>query len=194
MYGRSKPLDDLSPYKDKPTPNVPPAKWEGGARDPALFASMSGVMDYLGWLGGTVEDRFSDELGTYGGRVRKLKAALKWADDYETTLSRAILDGVGDARGLNDIPKVVVYGSKEVSRVSDRAPTFAFNVKGIAPAKVATMLWEEHAVVVRAQSFYSKAWDSYDESEAVRASLAHYNTAAEAEQLLKGLAHISKSD
>ena len=193
MYGRNEALSNLSPYKDKPTPNVPPAKWEGGARDPALFASMTGVMDYLEWLGGIVEDTVSGELGTYEGRVRKLKAALKWADNYETTLSRAMLEGVGDAPGLNDISKVIVYGSRDPSKVSDRAPTFAFNVKGIAPAKVASKLWEEHAVVVRAQSFYSKAWDSYEEQEAVRASLVHYNTATEVQQLLRGLAAISKS-
>ena len=107
MYGRKELLSSLKPYKVVPSPNEPPLNWEMGTRDQSLFASISAVMEYLEWLGRKTESQVGDKIKPYSGRKRLLKAALGWIEDYERTLSVAMLGGTQGAEGLPSI-----HGSK----------------------------------------------------------------------------------
>jgi len=190
MFGRRDLLEDLEPYKVEAAPNNPPDKWEMGTRDQALFASISAVMDYLGWLGTEVERDVRSQVDDYSGRARMLKAALSWIEKYEQTLSDRMLTGTGDIAGLSSLKGLEVYGLKDHSRVDQRVPTFTFNIVGADPYKVAEHLWEKHAIAVLAEDnggFYSRALRTYGRSVAVRASPVHFNTIQEVDTFLGSL-------
>jgi len=192
MFGREELLQKLRPYKVEPSSNMPPTKWELGTRDQALFASIASVMDYLSWLGGEVETLVSESIGRYGGRIRNLKAALYWIEQYEEGLSRVVLEGSSNVEGVGVMPRVEIYGLKDPSRVHLRSPTFSFNIKGADPERVAEYLWDRHSIVVLADDFYSRAFKTYGVRKAVRASFVHYNTIEHAERLLLAIADAAK--
>jgi selenocysteine lyase/cysteine desulfurase len=182
MYGRKDLLGSFKPYKVVPAPEEPPSNWEMGTRDQSLFASISAVMEYLEWLGRKVEGQFAAKLGSYIGRRRFLKAALMWIENYERTLSLAMLSGTGGAEGLPSIGGVELYGITDISKVESRVPTFTFNIRDADPLKVAQYLWDKHAIAVLAEDgggFYSRTLKAYGKSMGVRASPVHFNTVDE---------------
>jgi selenocysteine lyase/cysteine desulfurase len=191
MYGRKELLESLKPYKVVPAPDHGPEKWELGTRDQALFASITAVMDYLSWLGSMVEQEVRDEISSYAGRRRLLKAAISWIERHERTLSHAMLNGTSQADGMQAVKEVELYGVKDQSKVHLRVPTFTFNIAGADPSNVADYFWKKHAIAVLAEDgggFYSRALKTYGKSIAVRASLVHFNTVQEVESFLSSLA------
>ena len=199
-YGRRELLEALHPYKVLPSPNAGPEKWEMGTRDQSLFASITAVMGYFEWLGGEVEAEVRERIAEYGGRKRLLKAAMSWIEEYEETLSRAMLGGVSGASGIRDMKSVELYGSKDPSRPDLRVPTFTFNISNADAQQVAQYLWDKHAIALLAEDgggFYSRTLRTYGKTIGVRASLTHFNTVREVEQFLTGLQdalkHFSKT-
>jgi selenocysteine lyase/cysteine desulfurase len=191
MFGREELLESLKPYKVVPAPDHGPEKWELGTRDQALFASITAVMDYLSWLGSMVEQEVRDEISSYAGRRRLLKAAISWVEKYEQTLSRNMLNGTSQAEGLQALRRVELYGVKDPSKAHLRVPTFTFNITGADPSDVAEYFWNKHAIAVLAEDgggFYSRTLKTYGKSVAVRASLVHFNTLQEVESFLSSLA------
>jgi selenocysteine lyase/cysteine desulfurase len=191
MFGREELLEALKPYKVVPAPDHGPEKWELGTRDQALFASITAVMDYLSWLGSMVEQEVRDEVSSYAGRRRLLKAAMSWIEKYEQTLSRGMLNGTSQAEGLQALGRVELYGVRDPSKAQLRVPTFTFNITGADPSSVAEYLWKKHAIAVLAEDgggFYSRTLKTYGKSIAVRASPMHFNTLQEVESFLSSLA------
>ena len=187
MYGRKDLLDSLKPYKVVPSPNEPPMNWEMGTRDQSLFASMSAVMDYLEWLGRKTESEVREKLKPYSGRRRLLKAALSWIEDYERSLSVAMLGGTPGSEGLPSIDGVKVYGITDLAKVHDRVPTFTFDIGKVDSFDLAKYLWDKHAIAVLAENgggFYSRTLKTYGKSIAVRASPVHFNTVEEIDTFL----------
>jgi len=131
MYGRKECLEELKPYKVKPAPTSPPDSWEWGTRDQAKFAAIKGVVDHHVWLAERVGGEFGRRLTGYTGRRRALKVALTAVEEYEKGVSRAMLEGVDDAPGLNHMPHVKAYGITDPERVDERDPTFSFEVEGV---------------------------------------------------------------
>jgi cysteine desulfurase family protein (TIGR01976 family) len=195
MYGRRDLLEDLEPYKVEPAPNDPPEKWEMGTRDQSLFASISAVMDYFKWLGTETQREIGSKVDTYAGRRRLLKAALYWIESYEQTISTVMLGGTEKVMGMNAMKGLEVYGLRDLSRIEQRVPTFSFNVQRVDPHRLAEYLWDKHAIAVLAENnggFYSRALRTYGKSVAIRASPVHFNTLAEVEAFLLGLADTMK--
>jgi cysteine desulfurase family protein (TIGR01976 family) len=190
MYGKNDLLQYLSPYKVDPAPDKAPGKWEWGTLDQSLFAAFSAVVDYLAWLGEMTAGEAQGRLGNLTGRQRSLRAAMLWIENYEKTLSSAMLNGFDGSPSILDIPGVILYGPK---RVDDRTPTFVFNVKGSDFRETAKYLWDKHAVATLPDDFYSRALKTFGIEKAVRASLAHYNTVEEVGHFLEGLADTAKN-
>jgi selenocysteine lyase/cysteine desulfurase len=189
-YGRKELLEALRPYKVVPSPNAGPEKWEMGTRDQSLFASITAVMDYFEWLGGEVEAEVRERIAEYGGRRRLLKAAMSWIEEYEQTLSRAMLGGTSGANGIWGMKNVELYGSKDTSRVNLRVPTFTFNISDTDAQQVAQYLWDKHSIALLAENgggFYSRTLKTYGKAIGVRASLTHFNTDKEVTQFLTSL-------
>jgi selenocysteine lyase/cysteine desulfurase len=176
MYGRSDLLEELKPYKVKPAPVHPPDSWERGTRDQAKFAAIKGVVDHHAWLAEQVGGEFRGKLTGYKGRRRALKVALTAVEEYEKGISRAMLEGVGGAPGLNQMPHIKVYGITDPERVDERDPTFSFEVEGVSQDEDVRRL---------------RVHEVYERPRLIRASFVQYNTLDEAEGLLRALADIS---
>jgi len=119
-----------------------------------------------------------------------LKAALAWIENYERTLSVAMLGGTQGVEGLSTMTGLEVYGITDVAQVQSRVPTFTFNIADADPLKVAKYLWEKHAIAVLAEDhggFYSRTLNTYGKSIAVRASPVHFNTIEEISMFLKAV-------
>ena len=191
MYGKEKLLEELEPYKVKPSPDHTPHKWEWGTRDQAKFAAIKGVIEHHQWLARQVEEEFKDDCSQYSGRIRDLKVAMTAVERYEKELSRIILTGSEDTPGLNQMPHVKIYGLTDPERLDERDPTFTFKIKGLKENEVVERLWTQHAIATRAENFYSRVHEVYKSPTMIRASFVQYNTLEEALSLLKALKMMS---
>jgi selenocysteine lyase/cysteine desulfurase len=94
---------------------------------------------------------------------------------YERTLSAALLDEAATVPGLT------VHGVTDRARLDERVPTLCFSVAGRDPSAIAEAL-AARDIGVRSGHMYSPrlmARLGLVRGGAVRASLVHYNTAAE---------------
>lgn len=99
--------------------------------------------------------------------------------EYEQLLSRELLRTLR-ACGAE------IYGEREEERVAQRVPTFCFNLPGVSPAAV-TQAAAAAGISLRDGHMYAprlmRRLGLTLERGAVRASLAHYNTVEEVQQL-----------
>ena len=188
MYMRPQLIERLNPYKVDPSPKHGPEKWELGTRDQAMFAAISGSVDYLSWLAAPKE-KYPPRAGPQ--RSAKVREALQEIEAYEKDLSRIMLDGYGRLLGLRYIPGLTLYGPKEVVPRIGRDPTFAFKLKGWEDCDLAKLLWDKYAIAVGAEDFYSRVPALYKAKTMVRASFVHYNTKEEVLAFLKALNEIA---
>ncbi len=184
LYGKKEHLESLKPFKVKTAPTSAPGKYEWGTRNQAFFAAFSAVIDHLEWIGEEVQSNYEGKFTEYKGRKRLLKIAMDAVQQNEVGLSKAVLMGFEDVPGLLKIPGVTVYGLTDLERLSERAPTFSFEVEGISGEEVAKRLWEEGAIAARSGHFYSLAQDLHDKQKVVRISLVQYNTLEEVRTFL----------
>jgi len=193
LYGKKDNLETLKPYKVASAPEYAPCKWEWGTRDQSMFAAIRGVVDHFVWLANQVHSQYENSFTEYSGRKRSLKVAMDAIEKYEIELSKATLAGFGDVKGLGDMSKVKVYGLTDLNRLKERDPTFAFKVENIPDDKVVRRLWTEGGIAARAEDFYSRALESYNQQTMIRISLVHYNTLEEIGIFLKTLNKICES-
>jgi cysteine desulfurase family protein (TIGR01976 family) len=167
LWGRRELLKKLPTFREDFIPDEPPGKLEVGTFVYENVAGMDAAVSYLAKLG----ESFGDDATLRARLVRAMDAIRK----YEKLLSLEMLR-VLRAAGAE------VYGIHEPGQVSQRVPTFSFNLKGIPPSKVAGELARNN-IGVRAGHMYSprlmQRLGLDPKSGAVRASLAHYNTVEE---------------
>lgn len=184
MFMRPDLIEDLCPYKVYASPAHGPEKWEWGTRDQAMFAAITGAVDYLAWLGNPAAKLYP-KAGEQ--RAKRIRAGLESVEAYEKSISELMLEGKGKVAGLNDIPGITIYGSKDPARVEGRDPTFAFKLKGWDDRALAKLLWDKYAIAVGAEDYFSRVPALFDAKTMVRATFVHYNTPDEAVALLKAL-------
>jgi selenocysteine lyase/cysteine desulfurase len=183
-------ISSLPHYKLTPAPDAPPESWELGFRNPADFAPMIEVVNYLAWLGNECFPASPTEP------VRQMRQLVKLGQmairHYEQNLVRAMLDGVGNTPGLRAINGVTVYGVQQPEVYHLKEPTFAFNITGRSADEVATRLWSTHHIAIRSGDHYApETHKQLAITESARASLAHYNTIDEVEHFLNAIHHIA---
>jgi selenocysteine lyase/cysteine desulfurase len=119
-------------------------------------------------------------------RTEVVRSAMNAIAEYERSLSRLLLDEVAS------IPGITVYGITDRERLHERVPTLCFTVAGFDPAAIASGL-AAREVGVRSGHMYSPrlvARLGLGPAGAVRASLVHYNTAAEIARFGAALAEV----
>jgi selenocysteine lyase/cysteine desulfurase len=108
-------------------------------------------------------------------RVESIRRGMTRIAEYERSLSRALLDAIGGIDG------VTVHGVTDRERLHERVPTLSFSVAGVSSAAIADRL-ALGEIGVRFGHMYSPrliARLGLMPDGVVRASLVHYNTAAE---------------
>ncbi len=193
LYGKKEHLDALKPFKVKPSTNDPPGKFEWGTRNQAMFAAIKGVIEHFHWISGEVQTNYEGKYTEYDENKRSLKIAMDAIEKYEMEFSRAILAGFDDIPGLLDMPKVKVYGLTDLKRLSERDPTFSFEVANVPEDVIVARLWKEGGIAARAGNYYSYAQDVYNKPNINRISLVHYNTLEEVKIFLQALKSIANS-
>ena len=180
LYGKKALLDKLDPYRVETNKNETPFKYEQGMLNNANLAGLEAALDYLLWL---EAELFGTTSGAEARRPR-FQRVMEAIEDYERGLSRAVLQGFGRF----DSKRFRCHGLTDPSRCEERDPTFAFEVKGLAPADIKRRLWEESSVQIADGNHYSAAvFRHLGRSALCRASFAHYDDAKTARTFLGAL-------
>ncbi len=186
FYGRYELFDQLSAYKVRPAPSNPPGKFQTGTQNFEGIAGVLGPLEYLEWLG---ENYGSGGInGGYSNRKRHLKQAMATIAAYEKQLTRAMLEI------LEETPGVTVYGPRDIDRLNERVPTFAFNLKGFSPRQVAEALGKRDIYVWSGNYYALSVTESLGVEESggmVRVGPVHYNTVEEIERFGEVLGEIA---
>ena len=171
LYGKLDLLAELDFYKVRPAPSDPPDKLETGTQSFESIAGVTAAVDYLAGLG--------------DGRNRRarLVESYRHIQEHERMLSTRFIDGVA---GLD---RVTIHG---VPVADDRrVSTFALSVDGMSPADAASRLSEMGLYVWWGHYYALNAIERLGFLEAgglVRIGFVHYNTEAEVDRALEGLA------
>jgi len=81
-------------------------------------------------------------------------------EKYGRELSRVMLAGFDYVPGLLQMPHVNVYGLKDLSRLEERDPTFAFKVRGIPDEEVVEHIWAKYGTALRSKTTIRGCWRS----------------------------------
>lgn len=190
LYGRYELLDSLTAYKVRPAPKNPPGKFETGTGNHEGIAGILGAVEYLSWVGRTFGSELAEGLASvdYTDRKLSLKLAMIAIRAYEFELSRSLLET------LEETPGVQIYGLRDMHRLEERVPTFAFTQKGQHPRQVAKEL-DKANIYAWDGNYYALAVTERLDLEAsggmIRVGAVHYNTLAEITRFREVLGKIS---
>jgi len=171
LYGRYDLLDQLSAYKVRPAPSTPPGKFQTGTPNFEGIAGLLGTLEYLEWLGENFET--AGIGGDYSNRRLRLKQAMGTISTYETQLSRAMLEI------LEETPGLTIYGPRNIDRLNERVPTFAFTLEGFTPRQIAEELGKRDIFVWDGNYYALQVTEALGLEESggmVRVGPVHYNT------------------
>jgi cysteine desulfurase family protein (TIGR01976 family) len=184
LWGRRELLERLEPYKVRPAPDEIPGAFETGTMSHEGMAGTAAAVEYLAWIGRTMAGDYLERNDRYLGRRRYVHAAMDCLFDYESTLTRQLLDGLRQLRGIR------VQGITAKDALHRRVPTVSFTADNIAPDAIAKSLadrnifvWSGHNYAVEA----ARALGIYDTGGAVRVGPVHYNSVDEVDRLLLAL-------
>jgi cysteine desulfurase family protein (TIGR01976 family) len=169
---RREAINRLPTFREDFIPDVTPDKLEAGTYAYENVAGMEAAVGYLEDLGRSVAGTSPDPPVS---RTDAVRLAMHAIAEYERTLSALLLDEV------TRIPGVTVYGVVDRDRLHERVPTLCFSVAGRDSTAIAAGL-AAHEIGVRSGHMYSPRLIrrlGLEPAGAVRASLVHYNTAAE---------------
>jgi cysteine desulfurase family protein (TIGR01976 family) len=187
LWGRHELLQELPTFREDFIANEPPGKIEAGTLIYENMAGMDAAVRYLETLGRSMIE--NDGTGKSASRRAALRRAFDAIRAYEEGLSLEML------RVLNDCG-AIIYGVADKKQISERVPTFCFNLPNIPPAKVTEELATKN-IGVRDGHMYSprlmKRLGLANETGAVRASLVHYNTSEEVRRFGSALAEITSN-
>ncbi|MFF3941389.1 cysteine desulfurase-like protein [Streptomyces phaeofaciens] len=162
-------LETLRPDKLVPSTDVVPERFEFGTLPYEILAGATAAVDFLAAM----------DPGTETSRRERLTHSLDSLHEHELTLRARLEEGL---RALGDA--VAVH-----SKAPDRTPTLLMSLAG-RDAREAQIHLAARDVVAPAGSFY--AYEPFTalkfEDPALRVGLAPYNTTADVDRLLDGLA------
>jgi cysteine desulfurase family protein (TIGR01976 family) len=173
VWGREEILQGLQAYKCRCSDNDLPQRFETGTPQIELLAGLTATVDYFEWLGG--------EVGAGGSRRQRIAAAYQASVDHEEPLANRLI------AGLLEIDGIRIAGITNANRANHRVPTVSFRHDRVAPVTIARALAEANIFV----------WDGHNyayelvqhlgipvDEGVLRIGMAHYNTAAEVDQVI----------
>jgi cysteine desulfurase family protein (TIGR01976 family) len=169
---RREAINALPTFREHFIPDATPDKLEAGTYAYESVAGFDAAVRYIEDLG---RDFHDDGPRRGVSRSEAIRLSMARITEHERTLSIALLDQIGGIKG------VTVHGVTDRERLGERVPTLSFTVAGIPSTAVAVGL-AARDVAVRSGHMYSPrllARLGPLPDGVVRASLVHYNTAAE---------------
>ena len=172
LWGRRALLEELEPYKLRPSSDHLPARWQTGTPNLEGIAGLGAAIGYLASLSGRPEVT----------RENLLKAFERIATHESQLLERLLA-------GLAELPGLEIWGVTDHARLDRRVPTVSFTHPSLTPGELATLL-AERGIFTRAGNHYALPLTEalgLEPGGTLRVGLLHYNTAEEVERLLKEL-------
>jgi cysteine desulfurase family protein (TIGR01976 family) len=188
MWGRLELLYELPTFREDFIPDAPPGKIEAGTFIYENVAGMGAAVAYLETLGNTLAGGNAENKPE--SRRDALVYAMTCIRDYEAALSRAMLQ-VLEAAGA------IIYGVNDLSRLTERVPTFCFRLPDVSPALV-TETMSDRGIGIRDGHMYAprlmKHLGLALDTGVNRASILHYNTIEEIREFGKVLRDMVRSE
>lgn len=159
----------------------PAENWELGTRDTGAYATFSDVVDYFDWLGGNFTE--SDVPRT------RIEAAAAAIHAHENSLTDAMLNGVGNLKGLAEMPGVTIIGGVDNPA---REGLVSLTVDGVDALDVVAALNEKgiRTHVRKADHYSGNVLTPLGLPSCIRVSLCHYNSEQEVSQFLVAMQEI----
>jgi cysteine desulfurase/selenocysteine lyase len=174
-YGLTWISDRLSALPHNSLVGGPDNAWELGTRDNGAYVTFSNVVEYFEWLGAHFTD--SDD------RRAKIVAAGIAIKAHENDLTHAMLHGVGNLKGLAEIPQVSILGGVDNPL---REGLVSINLAGMDAVELVSALNDRgirtHAR--KADHYSGNILTPLGLASCVRVSMCHYNTEKEVSQFL----------
>jgi cysteine desulfurase family protein (TIGR01976 family) len=167
LYGKRHLLEELTPYKLRPSPDDAPDRWETGTQSFESLAGVAAAIDYIA------------SLGSGESRRSRLSSAYQRIVAHETRLSARFLERVGA------VPGVTVFGPPTPS---GRTPTFALEVVGRSSHDVAAAMGRAGCFVWSGDYYAWEVMRRLGRPEGlVRIGFVHYNTEVEVDRAVDTL-------
>ncbi len=189
LYGKRPLLEQLAAYKVRPAPDTPPDKFETGTLNHEGIAGLLGALNYLAMLGSDQTELYPDAYPAWTGRRRALKLAMYAIRDYERELVAYLLSN------LSGIADLRILGLTHPEDLPRRVPTVACISSRYAPREMARELAEQ-GIFTWDGNYYALALMErlgLGEQGALRIGLAHYNTPAEVDRLVRFLSELHET-
>jgi selenocysteine lyase/cysteine desulfurase len=182
-YGVAWVSDRLHAIKHEHLIDAPGNPWEFGTRDTGAYVTFSDVVDYFDWLGGQVSEA-SD-------RRARIVAAGEAIHAHEAALTNAMIHGIGNHKGLADMPSVTIIGGVDNPL---REGLVSITVEGQAAPDVVTKLRERgiRTHTRKADHYSGNILTPLGFDAAIRVSMCHYNTEAEVAKFLQAMREITE--
>lgn len=192
LYGKYDLLNELKAYKVRPASNDLPYKFETGTQNHEGIAGVLGALEYFEWMGsqfGADQVEVWKEAG-FTGRSLLLKQGMSVMQDYETELSRALI------QAIESVPGTRIHGVTDLERLHERVPTVSFTLEGRRPEEIAEKLAEQNIYVWNGHNYALAIVERMGLLEAggmIRVGPVHYNTLDEIERFREALRNIVMS-
>jgi cysteine desulfurase/selenocysteine lyase len=182
-YGLAWVSDRLGGMEHDNLMNGPEANWEFGTRDTGAYATFSDVVRYFEWLGGEVSDETEPRA--------QIEAAGRAIHAQEKVVTDAMLHGVGNQKGLADMPRVGVIGGLDNPL---REGLVSLTVEGMTGEEVVAHLNEQgvRTHTRKADHYSGNVLTPLGLDQCVRVSACHYNSTQEVAQFLTAMRSIAE--
>lgn len=176
-YGLGWASERLTAFTKEAVIGGSPRNWELGTRDAGAYATFSDVVGYFNWLGAT--------LGGGDTPRARIETAATAIHAHEAAMMGAILNGLGNRRGLATMPGVALIGGPG----DGREGVVCFTLSSMPAADlVAHLNARGIRTHIRLNDHYcGNILGPLGLDACVRASICHYNTPEEVGRFLDAM-------
>ena len=177
-YGFAWVSDRLTQMNHEQLLDGPNENWELGTRDTGSYATISDVVKYLEWLGRKIENTDSSSVNLYN--------ASKAIAAQETALTKLIINGEDNIKGLKDMEGIEIIGGE---KNPNRKGLVSFRIIGTSSHAIVDFLNDKaiRTHVRKADHYSGNILTPLGWEDCVRVSVCHYNSTKEIKLLLLAL-------
>ena len=183
LYGRREVLDALPTYKLRPAYD----RFETGTLNHEGIAGSLAAVEYIAGIGERYGSAFEARFPGMDGRRLHAHTGMAAIRAYEMPLFGRLLDG------LASIPGLRLWGIADRDRFDERVPTAAVTLEGVTAEAASTALGDR-GIATWWGDFYAVGPIErlgLEPDGVLRIGLAHYNTTAEVDRLVRELRAIA---